>query len=66
MNNIQETNSGAHRGAVRKWKRYICEVSSDITEKDVADYCRYFGLDIALEFTGEILHMFEAEGGVKA
>lgn len=66
MENIQETNSVAHGGAVRIEKRYLGTIGEKETIDDVEGACAFAGGDFALELRGKKLHIFRIMTGVRA
>lgn len=66
MQTTQETNSGAHGGAVRIKKQYLGTIGENETIDDVEGACYFAGGDFALELRGDRLHLFRVMIGARS
>jgi hypothetical protein len=65
MENTQESDSGAHGGAVRIVKRYLGKIGEKETIDDVEGACAFAGGDFALEYRGAYVHIWRVVVGVR-
>jgi len=61
LENIQETNSGAHAGAEMILQKYIGELNEDCTEREMDYFARIMQCDLALELRPPRLEAFSVK-----